>query len=334
MIDPQRTGAYISSLRKARDWTQQQLAEKLLVTHQAVSQWEKGVTFPDIALLPPLANLLGVSVDALLHGQPAGAPRPVSGGAMVEEFARGNPAEVARMVRQDPEGIDHMLEAAPLVRPSQMNEVVGNLAGVEFTLAQVLDLAPFVSEEALQSLLERAGTDQIEQAMLARLAPFLSTEALDQMVERAGPGSVALPLLKQLAPFLSQAMLTKLLAPLLESGQKFEPDLIDNLAPFIEQQTLDDLLEHLPEAELRMEFVVAMAPFASQEALERLIGRLGGTAQFGEHLLELAPFLSSAALKQAIAQSGRSLTAQDVVKLAPFLDRETLEALFRQGVRA
>jgi transcriptional regulator with XRE-family HTH domain len=334
MINAQQTGAYISSLRKARDWTQQQLAEKLLVSHQAVSQWEKGATFPDIGLLPQLARLLGVSVDALLHGQPMGAAKAVSGGTMVEELARGNAREVARMVRSDPEGIDMMIEAAPLVRPSQMNEVVSGLAGVDFSLPQVIDLAPFVSKDVLNSLLERVGIEQIEAPMLANLAPFLGREALDRLVQRVTVGQVDAEQLQQLAPFLSQAMLTKLVAPLLEVGQAFEPELLQSLAPFIEQSMLDGLAERLPAEELNLDFAVELAPFLSQGALERLLGRLEAPAGLGEHLHELAPFIGRAALKKAVAQAQGSLTAADVVELAPFLDRDSLEGLIRKGVRA
>src|SRR5947209_8839482 len=102
MINAQRTGAYISNLRKIRDWTQQQLAERLLVSHQAVSQWEKGVSFPDIGLLPELARVFGVTVDDLLNGHRAEAARPTRRGAILEAFAHDQPGEVARLVQSDP----------------------------------------------------------------------------------------------------------------------------------------------------------------------------------------------------------------------------------------
>ena len=62
----EKVGAYIMILRKARKHTQQKLAEKLGVSHQAVSNWERGESMPDIAILPKLAALLGTSVDNIL----------------------------------------------------------------------------------------------------------------------------------------------------------------------------------------------------------------------------------------------------------------------------
>ncbi len=57
----------IQTLRKNKNLTQSQLAEKLDVTRQAVQKWESGITSPDITKLPELASILGVSVDTLLN---------------------------------------------------------------------------------------------------------------------------------------------------------------------------------------------------------------------------------------------------------------------------
>jgi len=62
----EKVGAYIMILRKARKYTQQKLADKLGVSHQAVSNWERGESMPDISILPKLAELLGTSVDNIL----------------------------------------------------------------------------------------------------------------------------------------------------------------------------------------------------------------------------------------------------------------------------
>ncbi|MBE6930456.1 MAG: helix-turn-helix transcriptional regulator [Ruminococcaceae bacterium] len=59
-------GQRIRQFRREQGLTQEKLAETLGVTCQAVSKWETGETYPDITLLPTLANLFGVSVDSLL----------------------------------------------------------------------------------------------------------------------------------------------------------------------------------------------------------------------------------------------------------------------------
>ena len=59
-------GSVIMNKRKALGYTQQNLADKLHVSFQAVSKWENGTACPVVELLPAIAKLLGTSVDALL----------------------------------------------------------------------------------------------------------------------------------------------------------------------------------------------------------------------------------------------------------------------------
>ena len=55
----------IYELRREREWTQEQLAQKLGVSYQAVSKWENAQACPDISLLPAIADLFEVSIDSL-----------------------------------------------------------------------------------------------------------------------------------------------------------------------------------------------------------------------------------------------------------------------------
>lgn len=56
-------------LRKNNNWTQDELAEKLNVSSQAVSKWENGISIPDIQILKQLSNLYNVSLDVLLKDE-------------------------------------------------------------------------------------------------------------------------------------------------------------------------------------------------------------------------------------------------------------------------
>ncbi len=64
-----KTGNFISALRKEKGLTQARLAEKLNVTDKAVSRWETGKGMPDSSLLIPLADTLGITVNELLVGE-------------------------------------------------------------------------------------------------------------------------------------------------------------------------------------------------------------------------------------------------------------------------
>lgn len=77
-IDKSSFASFLSQLRKERAMTQKDLAEKLFVSDKAVSKWERGLSLPDISLLIPLADILGVTVTELLEGRrmPGGEPMP------------------------------------------------------------------------------------------------------------------------------------------------------------------------------------------------------------------------------------------------------------------
>ena len=67
-------GKRIGMLRREKGMKQDELAEILGISPQAVSKWENDQTCPDIALLPKLAEILGVTVDELLSGKKELAP--------------------------------------------------------------------------------------------------------------------------------------------------------------------------------------------------------------------------------------------------------------------
>lgn len=65
MLDNLKMGKFICEQRRRRNLTQQQLADELGITFQAVSKWENGIVFPNIEILPELSRILQVSMDDL-----------------------------------------------------------------------------------------------------------------------------------------------------------------------------------------------------------------------------------------------------------------------------
>lgn len=66
-IDKQQFGSFVAQLRKEQGLTQKDLAEKLFISDKAISKWETGISIPDVSLLIPLSQLLGVTVTELLQ---------------------------------------------------------------------------------------------------------------------------------------------------------------------------------------------------------------------------------------------------------------------------
>lgn len=68
-MDAKRFGAFIAAMRKENNMTQMELAKKLQVTDKAVSRWERGLGFPDINTIEPLADALGISVLEVMQSE-------------------------------------------------------------------------------------------------------------------------------------------------------------------------------------------------------------------------------------------------------------------------
>lgn len=97
-MNTQKTGQLIAQQRGALGLTQKQLASQLHISDRTVSRWERGVGFPDLSLLEPLADALGLSVIELLRGEhlpPEQQPTP-----QTEHTARDVLNSAGEMVRK------------------------------------------------------------------------------------------------------------------------------------------------------------------------------------------------------------------------------------------
>lgn len=88
-MDAKKFGAFIAEMRKENNMTQMDLARKLQVTDKAISKWERGIGFPDINSIEPLADALGVSVLEIMRSERIIEPEITSdtaAGALTDTF--------------------------------------------------------------------------------------------------------------------------------------------------------------------------------------------------------------------------------------------------------
>ena len=74
-------GSRINEYRRQRNITQEQLAESMGVSSQAVSKWENDISCPDISVMPQLADYFNVSLDRLVRGEEPTRPQVLQGSA-------------------------------------------------------------------------------------------------------------------------------------------------------------------------------------------------------------------------------------------------------------
>lgn len=118
-MDKGTFGQFLAQRRKEQGLTQKQLAEKLYVTDKAVSKWERGLSLPDVSLLLPLSQLLGVSVTELLEGRILEAPMA--------------PEDVETLVQK---ALQYQEEPPALRRAQQKKRLCIYLGAAAFSLAE------------------------------------------------------------------------------------------------------------------------------------------------------------------------------------------------------
>ena len=68
-MDQKQTGKFIAEMRRERGLTQKELADRLCISDKTVSKWECGGGFPEVSLILPLCDELGVTANELLSGK-------------------------------------------------------------------------------------------------------------------------------------------------------------------------------------------------------------------------------------------------------------------------
>jgi len=137
MFEMKQIGKKITDLRKATNMTQMELADKLGISFQAVSNWERGNTMPDISKLPELAEIFSISVDELLNGK-APLVNAVLNDTVDEFMEEGNVTE------------QELADTLPLLKPEQAEDILDKTDVSSFTDLSVF--LPYMNEEDIGEL--------------------------------------------------------------------------------------------------------------------------------------------------------------------------------------
>lgn len=307
MFEMETIGKKIASLRKASNRTQQDLADQLGVTYQAVSNWERGLSMPDVARLKDLARLFEVSLDELMGSEEA---------TKVVEVATGDrPAGT----------VQDLLDSAPYMKPKTLEEEIRARAvlhsGPAPGLAPSPDEAPEDAprqdpKEFPDASSESPGREPArERAATAEPKPTenIPTASLPLADEADGGDpqgeKITFREILAFAPFISSDLIHELIREEMEQDPDFDYSLLTPLAPFLEQEHLRALSRH----------------FLSDGARDHALSH--------STLLSLLPHLDSATLAELAQHALDSEEASPLflIQLAPFLDQATLGCLTLKG---
>ena len=222
ITDLRRIGNNLYTIRKAKGLTQMALADGLNVSFQAVSNWERGQTCPDLSNLMELSRLLDISVDELLGNRRAAQ--------ITKDIAKD------RIPSLEAEELE---QVAPLLTEEQADRAAGN----KISMTDLMTVAPFVSEE----FLSRQARKHLESGCtlweLGALAPFLDETVLGELLLSARTEGYSLSELSSIAPFVDEKILGTLVQRMLKAGTKVKSNELSAILPFLSDEMTEALLE-------------------------------------------------------------------------------------------
>lgn len=266
MFDMTKIGKKIKSARTEKNMTQMDLADAMGISYQAVSNWERGNSMPDISKLPELCQILEISMDDLIGNEPTSKT--------VQKIISNDDAEIS---------FEELAQVAPIIPPKKMEEVFEEQKDAQnkIDIKALVALAPFLDEEYLDQLADKVAMEHFSQ--LAGLAPFLEDETLSRIALcYEGP----IDNLSGIAPFLEEETLSEL-------ALRYEGSIEDlvSLAPFLEEDCLDALVEkHLASENCDLHRLVGLCPFLDTLTVRKIADYCMSHKAY-DSLSHIAPFM-------------------------------------------
>lgn len=322
MFEMQQIGRRIAASRKELDMTQQELADQLGVTYQAVSNWERGLSIPDVLRLKDLARLFSMSLDELMGN---------TEDVRILEVASGD---------RKPDSLSELAASAPYMKPSALEkELLDALPGSDPSPSAVRTPEPGITPIASKPSQEpptaepansktTVGSESWSLSDILAMAPFISPETLTKVIGHLIKTSATVPVqeITGLAPFLESELLRDLILQAISSHQSVSDEIISSLSPFLDPEDLEVMIQTgMSDGQISPDILCRVAPFMDPEGLDRILSAAAGKSVPGEVILALAPFLDSSTIGNLIR--GKTLSKDVIQGLLPFADDEDLDAM-------
>ena len=249
MLDMNKVAKNIKNARTKKNMTQLELADIVGVSYQAVSNWERGNSMPDIGKISDIAKALDIDVTELLgndNGTTAvkkvleKSSEPLTAEELTDVAPMLPPMELTEEVKKTSEkeklNIKALVGLAPYLDEEYLDEIASRVD--EADIKDLVPLAPYLSDETMTNISKKITSSNIKD--LLALAPFMSEEALDDVVSRIEGDNFEG--VTALAPFLSKESLNSIVDKALEKGDVSD---LTGIACFLGKGTLKKISEFL-----------------------------------------------------------------------------------------
>lgn len=226
MFDMRKIGKRIAELRKSKNITQMALADMMRISFQAVSNWERGESMPDISKLGELSEIFGVSIDDILCNKRAAE--------IVEEISAGEkPSDITP---------EELTETVPLMAPRQAEESIKENKN-KMTISQLAALAPYMNGDDLGEIAVGLAKNGGSLEDVAALAPYMDEDDVGKVVRELVKNGGSLEDIAALAPFMDDDDIKELAKEKLKSSGKIED--ISAFVPFMDEDDIGEIIKHM-----------------------------------------------------------------------------------------
>lgn len=301
MFDTVTIGRKIAELRKAHNMTQFELADALGISFQAVSNWERGASMPDISKLPELAEIFRVTIDEVL-----GKNNPA-----IVQLAHGETIDTRAAT---PEEIE---EAAMIAKPSQLEKTVAD------NFDSLTDAAASASSPESEDKTpgeNREKSESHDYGVLKVLLPYLNDSDVARLAREALAKGKSIGIF---LPFMDEKSVDDLAQSAFEKGGI---DAITSYLPFMSDDKVDGMLAIAAQ---RGDSIAYLLPFASDSAVDACADEY---AAQGRDAAILLPFMSD----DKVLRLARLVCKRDgtgaLKKYLPFLRDDGVRQLMKEFV--
>ena len=277
MFDTIKVAKRIRDGRNAKNMTQMELADKLGVSFQAVSNWERGASMPDISKLSDLSEILSISISDLLGSEDKSS------------------ISVEKVIEKEDLEISELIDVAPIVPPKTIEETVKEKKS-KVKVDELVALAPFLSSKALSELVEDLEVEDV--SSLVALAPFLEEETLSTLLNKHeitdSDDLVAF------APFLDEDELSEIVMNSLEKGCECN---INALSPFLSEECLEEyVMKAISSPSFSFSSIEGVLPHLDSSVVSSIFTALLEKGE-KDNLVSLAPFMDGDDLEGVISHA-------------------------------
>lgn len=247
-FETMRVGANICKLRKKLGITQTELADRMGISFQAVSNWECGNSMPDISKLGELSEILGASIDEILGN---------------ERIARIADAVLNDEPAKDVTG-EELESIAPILKDEQVEKLLDREDAQTDDIASV---APFLSTGFIDDYARKKIAEGVHPERIMGIIPFMSDRAINELADTALKLH-GLQAISSYIPFLSSSKVDRLAIEAYEKHKTLES--LTSLLPFMSGSAIGSIAKQVLDKD-GLRGIQPLLPFVDSSILEKFI---------------------------------------------------------------